>query len=107
MTADEAICHHPLIGFPSAGEPYGTMPSPPVPFPHMRNAILHDDAHLKLALFGANCSSGRTYTNAPERWDPSWQNNVALARLADAAGIEAMIPIARWKGYGGDTNPNG
>ena len=73
----------------------------------MRNAILHDDGQLKLGLFGANCSSGRTYTNAPERWDPTWANNVALARMADDAGIEAMIPIARWKGYGGETNPNG
>ena len=73
----------------------------------MRNAILHNGGQLKLGLFGANCSSGRTYTNAPERWDPSWSNNVALACMADDAGIEAMIPIARWKGYGGETNPNG
>jgi alkanesulfonate monooxygenase SsuD/methylene tetrahydromethanopterin reductase-like flavin-dependent oxidoreductase (luciferase family) len=27
--------------------------------------------------------------------------------MADDAGFEAMIPIARWKGYGGDGNPNG
>jgi alkanesulfonate monooxygenase SsuD/methylene tetrahydromethanopterin reductase-like flavin-dependent oxidoreductase (luciferase family) len=72
-----------------------------------RNAILHDDSQLKLALFGANCSSGRTYSSAPERWDASWENNVRLAQIADDAGIEAMIPIARWKGYGGETNPNG
>jgi alkanesulfonate monooxygenase SsuD/methylene tetrahydromethanopterin reductase-like flavin-dependent oxidoreductase (luciferase family) len=63
--------------------------------------------HLKLGLFGANVSSGRTYNTAPERWDASWANNVALAQTADAAGLECMVPIARWKGYGGDSNPNG
>jgi alkanesulfonate monooxygenase SsuD/methylene tetrahydromethanopterin reductase-like flavin-dependent oxidoreductase (luciferase family) len=72
-----------------------------------RNQILTAGNRLKLGLFGANCSSGRTYTTAPERWVPSWENNVALAQIADAAGIECMIPIARWKGYGGDSDPNG
>lgn len=62
---------------------------------------------LKLAMFGANCSSGRTYTTLPERWVASWDNNLRLAQLAEAIGIEAMIPIARWKGYGGETNTNG
>jgi alkanesulfonate monooxygenase SsuD/methylene tetrahydromethanopterin reductase-like flavin-dependent oxidoreductase (luciferase family) len=40
----------------------------------------------------------------PERWDASWENNEAVARLADAAGIEFMLPIARWRGYGGVTD---
>ena len=63
--------------------------------------------HLKLGLFGANCSSGRSYIMAPERWQPTWENNLKLAQAAEAAGIETMIPIARWKGYGGESNPNG
>lgn len=72
-----------------------------------RNQSLREGNALKLALFGANCSSGRTYVNAPNRWVASWENNVKLAQQADDAGIEAMISIARWKGYGGETNPNG
>jgi alkanesulfonate monooxygenase SsuD/methylene tetrahydromethanopterin reductase-like flavin-dependent oxidoreductase (luciferase family) len=72
-----------------------------------RNDALTAGKRLKLGLFGANCSSGRTYTLAPERWDASWEHNVRLARIADAAGLECMIPIARWKGYGGESNPNG
>ena len=68
--------------------------------------IVNDNA-LKLGLFGANCSSGRTYATLPERWQASWENNLKLAQLADAIGIECMIPIARWKGYGGESNPNG
>jgi alkanesulfonate monooxygenase SsuD/methylene tetrahydromethanopterin reductase-like flavin-dependent oxidoreductase (luciferase family) len=71
-----------------------------------RSPSLRRDA-LKLALFGANCSSGRSYITVPERWDATWDNNVALAHLAEDVGLDAMIPIARWKGYGGETNPNG
>jgi dimethylsulfone monooxygenase len=72
-----------------------------------RNTILKDGNALKLGLFGANVSSARSYIVAPERWDTSWENNVRLAQMADAAGLECMVPIARWKGYGGDSNPNG
>jgi alkanesulfonate monooxygenase SsuD/methylene tetrahydromethanopterin reductase-like flavin-dependent oxidoreductase (luciferase family) len=72
-----------------------------------RNALLVNGNALRLGLFGANCASGRTYATLAERWDASWENNVSLARLAEAIGIECMIPIARWKGYGGETNPNG
>ena len=72
-----------------------------------RNTLLVNGNPLKLALFGANCSNGRTYATIPERWVASWENNVTLARMGDEIGIEAMIPIARWKGYGGVTNVNG
>jgi alkanesulfonate monooxygenase SsuD/methylene tetrahydromethanopterin reductase-like flavin-dependent oxidoreductase (luciferase family) len=71
------------------------------------NAIIVTGNALKLGLFGANCSSGRTYATIPERWEANWENNLRLARLADRLGIECMIPIARWKGYGGETNTNG
>lgn len=62
---------------------------------------------LKLGLFGANCSSGRAVTLVPERWSGSWPDCLRLAQMADAAGIEFMLPIGRWKGYGGDTDYQG
>ena len=62
---------------------------------------------LKLGLFGPNCSSGRTPTNAPERWSGDWADNLRLARIADEAGIDFLLPIGRWKGYGGDTDYQG
>ncbi|MBX9829738.1 MAG: LLM class flavin-dependent oxidoreductase [Xanthobacteraceae bacterium] len=58
---------------------------------------------LKIGLFGANCSSGRAVTKAPERWSGTWPDNLKLVQMADAAGIDFMLPIGRWKGYGGDT----
>ena len=72
-----------------------------------RNEVIANGNALKLGLVGTNCSSGRTYATISERWDATWENNVKLAQLADGLGIECMVPIARWKGYGGESNPNG
>jgi FMNH2-dependent dimethyl sulfone monooxygenase len=71
-----------------------------------RKAMYNDNA-LKLGLFGANCSSGRSATKVPERWTASWPDCLALARMADASGIDFILPIGRWKGYGGETDFHG
>jgi alkanesulfonate monooxygenase SsuD/methylene tetrahydromethanopterin reductase-like flavin-dependent oxidoreductase (luciferase family) len=73
---------------------------------HDRMAMYNANA-LKLGLFGANCSSGRAVTLVPERWSGTWADNLRLARMADEAGIDFLLPIARWKGYGGDTDYQG
>jgi dimethylsulfone monooxygenase len=62
---------------------------------------------LKIGLFAANCSEGRAVTRAPDRWLASWPDNLRLAQLADAAGIDFLLPIGRWKGYGGATDHQG
>lgn len=62
---------------------------------------------LKLGIFAANCESGLAITRAPERWRATWENNAALAKMADSAGIEFLLPIARWRGYGGETDFEG
>jgi dimethylsulfone monooxygenase len=62
---------------------------------------------LKIGIFGANCSSGRSATKVPERWSASWPDCRRLARMADDAGIDFMLPIGRWKGYGGETDFHG
>ncbi|HUK58163.1 MAG TPA: LLM class flavin-dependent oxidoreductase [Stellaceae bacterium] len=72
-----------------------------------RNATMFDGNRFKLAVFGSNCSSGRAATKVPERWANSFAENVRLAQLADDIGIECMVPIGRWKGYGGETNFEG
>ena len=82
------------------------MPSAPILPQSARNGM-HNRNRLKIGLFGANCSSGRAVTLVPERWSGSWPDNLRLARLADAAGIDFMLPIGRWKGYGGDTDYQG
>src|ERR1700761_8335571 len=70
-------------------------------------AAMYNDNALKIGLFGANCSSGRSATTVPERWSASWPDCLRLAKMADAAGIDFMLPIGRWKGYGGETDFHG
>lgn len=62
---------------------------------------------LKLGMFGANCSSARSATKVPERWQMTWPECLRLAQVADDAGIDFMLPIGRWKGYGGETDFHG
>jgi dimethylsulfone monooxygenase len=74
----------------------------------MRDRLaMYNGNRLKIGLFGANCSSGRSATLVPERWSASWPDCLHLARLAEARGIDFMLPIARWKGYGGVTDFHG
>lgn len=68
---------------------------------------MHNGNAFKIGLFGPNCSSGRAITKVPERWSGNWEDNLALARMADDAGIDFLLPIGRWKGYGGDTDYQG
>jgi dimethylsulfone monooxygenase len=78
------------------------------PAASMKNRVaMYNDNALKIGLFGVNCSGSRTATKIPERWSASWPDCLALARLADAAGLDFMLPIARWKGYGGETDFHG
>jgi len=56
---------------------------------------------LKLGLFSPNCDGGLAITTVPERWRATWDNNLALARMADEAGLDFLLPIGRWRGWGG------
>src|SRR5262245_6668087 len=68
---------------------------------------MYNGNRLKIGLFGSNCSSGRAVTTVKERWTGSWADNLKLARRADELGIDFLLPVARWKGYGGDTDYQG
>jgi dimethylsulfone monooxygenase len=62
---------------------------------------------LKLGLFAINCSGGLSLNIAPERWDASWENNLKVTQLAEQAGLEFILPIARWHGYRGTKDSHG
>src|SRR5215468_5661678 len=111
-----------IVACPSARAPAGTTATLAMVRSSRRNAGTHamtvdttapervamyNANRLKIGLFGPNCSSGRAVTMAPERWSGSWPDNLKLARMADEAGIDFLLPIARWKGYGGDTDYQG
>ncbi len=56
---------------------------------------------FKLAIFGLNVSHGCTISSAPGGLEVEWPETLRLARLAEQIGIEALIPVCRWKGFGG------
>lgn len=62
---------------------------------------------FKLGTFSSNCSSGMTVSKVPERWVNSWDNNLKLAKMLDEAGMDFILPVARWIGCGGETNFHG
>jgi len=72
-----------------------------------RNTRMSNDNKFKLGLFALNCSCGSIATTAPEQWTATWEDNLEAARLADAAGLEFLLPVARWHGYGGQTDRQG
>ncbi|MDL4818533.1 LLM class flavin-dependent oxidoreductase [Actinomadura opuntiae] len=60
--------------------------------------LLGSPNRLKLAVFSANMAGGANLTFAPEAPRATWPESVEIARAAEAAGFEALIPVARWRG---------
>jgi len=77
------------------------------PDPRSATNPLFNDNRLKLGTFGTNVSNGCAITTVPERLVMNWPNTLAIAQAADRLGLEALVPVARWKGFGGETNFNG
>lgn len=46
-------------------------------------------------------------TTAPEGFSLDWQRNLELFQSADRLGFELLIPLARWRGFGGPLDFNG
>lgn len=68
---------------------------------------LYNDQKMKLGLFGTNCSYGLIMSHAESTYKATWEHTVEVAQRAEAIGFEALVPIARWRGFGGTTNFNG
>lgn len=70
------------------------------------NPLRTSENRLKLGVFGVNVSSGCSMTDMPDTLKVEWSESVAIAQAAERAGIEAIIPVARWKGMGGKVDFN-
>lgn len=66
-----------------------------------RTNPMFNDNPFKLGMLSPNCKGGLAVTTVPERWSGTWEDNLALARMSDAAGLEFILPVGRWKGHGG------
>ena len=62
---------------------------------------------LKFGTFQTNLDSGCVMSDIDGRLEISWPNTIALAKLADEMEFETIVPVARWRGFGGAVNPQG
>src|SRR5262249_51877356 len=69
-------------------------------------ARLFGGNRMKLGVMVFNCSHGSTITTVPEAWQLNWPDSKEIAQAVDRSGMEALLPVGRWKGYGGPSNFN-
>ena len=60
-----------------------------------RNPIFNNNK-IKLGTFATN-TIGSVQSSAPDAYCPSWENSLRLAKIADRAGFEAILGLARWR----------
>ena len=72
-----------------------------------RSGPLFSNSRIKLGVFGLNLTSAAGITAAKDRHEVNWEQNVRLVKMADEAGFEAAVPVARWRGFEGASNPWG
>jgi FMNH2-dependent dimethyl sulfone monooxygenase len=68
---------------------------------------LFGDRKLKLGTFGTNLDRGCAISTIDGVLEIDWPNTLTLAKIADEMEFEALVPVGRWKGFGGVTNFNG
>ena len=71
------------------------------------NHPLFNDRKLKLGTFSTNLSGGCAISTIDGVLQADWPSTLSLAQMADAMEFEALVPVGRWKGFGGVTNFNG
>lgn len=65
--------------------------------PRVETNPLFNANRLKLGVFSHN-GTGSIQTLAPDAWLPRWRDSLDVSKVADAAGMEAVVPYARWRG---------
>ena len=64
---------------------------------------LFNERKLKLGTFSSNLSHGCAISKIDGTLKADWPSTSALAEMADAMDFEALVPVGRWKGFGGET----
>lgn len=72
-----------------------------------RQHPLHNDRTLKLGTFSTNLSGGCSMSTVDGVLEATWDQTTALARMGEEMEFEALVPVGRWRGFGGATNFNG
>ena len=69
-----------------------------------KTPVLGDENALKLGIFATNLRGGVTLADIDGNLKGTWNETVGLAQWADRIGLDAVVPVARWRGYGGKAN---
>jgi FMNH2-dependent dimethyl sulfone monooxygenase len=72
-----------------------------------RTNPVFNDRKLKLGTFGTNLDRGCAISTIDRVLEINWPNTLELARISEEMEFEALVPIGRWRGFGGTTNFNG
>src|SRR5262245_4449241 len=59
---------------------------------------------FKFGLFNANCDGGFTMSKSADRWACEWDDVLKISIMADEAGIDFILPVAKWRGLGGEAD---
>jgi len=66
--------------------------------PRSATSPLFGQNRMKLGVFAFN-GGAATMTTVPEQYELTWPNTLDVAREADRAGFEALVPYARWRSF--------
>lgn len=84
--------------------PMSTVADPSLP--KSENPVLGSPNAFKLAVFSANIGQGLVMSDVDDLPKATWDEQVRLVKTAERLGFEATLPLARWRGHGGRTNPH-
>ena len=59
--------------------------------------LLGSPHRFRLGVFASNTAGGTNLTTGTGAPTATWEETVRIARAAEAAGVEALIPVARWR----------
>lgn len=82
------------------------MPIQQAPQGRENHPLFDPRQRLKLGVFGPNVSNGCSISTA-STFRATWEDNLAIALKAEQYGLDALVPVGRWKGFGGVTDFNG
>ena len=68
---------------------------------------LFNNRKLRLGTFGTNLSGGCTVSTVEGALEADWDSVTTLAEMAEDMQFEAIVPVGRWRGFGGKTDFNG
>ncbi len=67
--------------------------------------LVATDDHFALAVFSSNMAGGTNLTTVEGPPVVTWDETIRIARGAERAGFEAIIPVARWRNPSGGGGP--